>query len=223
MERNPTIKNYELQEIAMGLTFVGGFMDAYTFIQRGGVMAAGQTGNVIFIMSDLVDGHWGNVFIKLMTMLSFMVGISVTNVMNYKLQPTKLHWRVIPLVLEIIVCIVVGFIPSSASNLLVTPPLAFVMAMQISAFTHIDGRTYNSTFTTGNILNMVNGFTRGIVANSSDDMSKGVTYTKIVVSFVVGALASALIQKVVAIRSIWIAAVILGLILAYYWFIVRKR
>lgn len=223
MERNPTIKNYELQEIAMGLTFVGGFMDAYTFIQRGGVMAAGQTGNVIFIMSDLVDSHWGNVFIKLMTMLSFMVGISVTNVMNYKLQPTKLHWRVIPLVLEIIVCIVVGFIPTSASNLLVTPPLAFVMAMQISAFTHIDGRTYNSTFTTGNIRNMVNGFTRGIVANSSDDMSKGVTYTKIVVSFVIGALASALIQKVVAIRSIWIAAVILGLILAYYWFIVRKR
>ncbi|CUS25346.1 hypothetical protein FC70_GL001268 [Paucilactobacillus oligofermentans DSM 15707 = LMG 22743] len=223
MEKNTTIKNYELQEIAIGLTFVGGFIDAYTFIQRGGVMAAGQTGNVIFIMSDLVDGRFSSAFIKIMTMVAFMLGIAVTNVMNYKLQPTKFHWRVIPLVLEIVVCLIVGLIPTVASNLLVTPPLAFVMAMQISAFTHIDGHTYNSTFTTGNIRNMVNGFTRGIIANSVDDMHKGTTYSKVVVSFVVGALVSALIQKVVTVRSIWIAAGILTVILAYYWLVVKKR
>ena len=31
------------------LTFCAGFVDAYTFIERGGTLVAGQTGTVVFL------------------------------------------------------------------------------------------------------------------------------------------------------------------------------
>lgn len=39
---------YQLRELALAFTFCGGFIDAYTFMERGGTLAAGQTGNIIF-------------------------------------------------------------------------------------------------------------------------------------------------------------------------------
>ncbi len=38
----------ESRQLACALTFCGGFIDAYTYIQRGHTLSAGQTGNVIF-------------------------------------------------------------------------------------------------------------------------------------------------------------------------------
>ncbi|SPX68055.1 membrane protein [Lactiplantibacillus plantarum subsp. plantarum] len=48
MQRFQSRHLFQLREIGLGLTCIGGFIDAYTFIQRGGVLAAGQTGNLIF-------------------------------------------------------------------------------------------------------------------------------------------------------------------------------
>ena len=36
------------------LTFCAGFIDAYTFIERGGTLVAGQTGNVVFLSVELI-------------------------------------------------------------------------------------------------------------------------------------------------------------------------
>lgn len=38
----------ESRILATALTFSAGFIDAYTYIQRGHTLSAGQTGNVIF-------------------------------------------------------------------------------------------------------------------------------------------------------------------------------
>lgn len=38
----------EARSLALALTFSGDFVDAYTYIQRGHTLSAGQTGNVIF-------------------------------------------------------------------------------------------------------------------------------------------------------------------------------
>ena len=40
---------YQLKELALAFTFCGGFIDAYTFTERGGNLVAGQTGNIIFL------------------------------------------------------------------------------------------------------------------------------------------------------------------------------
>ena len=62
------------------LTMCAGFSDAYTFICRGGTLAAGQTGNVIFLSVGLIGHQISDVEVKLATMLSFMLGIFLITV-----------------------------------------------------------------------------------------------------------------------------------------------
>lgn len=57
------------------LTFCAGFVDAYTFMERGGTLVAGQTGNVVFLSVELIHHKTGEIEVKLATMLAFMLGI----------------------------------------------------------------------------------------------------------------------------------------------------
>lgn len=56
---------YRLRGIAITLTFIGGFIDTYTFIQRVGVLAAGQTGNIVFLSVDIANRNLPGLFTKM--------------------------------------------------------------------------------------------------------------------------------------------------------------
>lgn len=56
MERN---KIYEWLEVGLCLCFIGGFLDAYTYVSRGGVFANAQTGNIILLILGLAAGEGG--------------------------------------------------------------------------------------------------------------------------------------------------------------------
>ena len=64
------------------LTMCAGFSDAYTFICRGGTLAAGQTGNVVFLSVGLIGQQISDVEVKLATMLAFMLGIFLMTVLR---------------------------------------------------------------------------------------------------------------------------------------------
>ena len=50
-------------------------VDAYTFIVRGNTLVAGQTGNVVFLSVGIVQRNLADAEIKILTLLSFMLGV----------------------------------------------------------------------------------------------------------------------------------------------------
>ena len=52
---NDKYRPSESRILATSLTFSAGFIDAYTYIQRGHTLSAGQTGNIIFFASAFAD------------------------------------------------------------------------------------------------------------------------------------------------------------------------
>ena len=50
-------KIYEWLEVGLCLCFIGGFLDAYTYVSRGGVFANAQTGNIILLILGLASGE----------------------------------------------------------------------------------------------------------------------------------------------------------------------
>lgn len=62
-------KLYQIRQIGLAVTAVGGFIDAYTFMQRGGVLAAGQTGNIIFLSVDLTQHDLPGALVKITALL----------------------------------------------------------------------------------------------------------------------------------------------------------
>ena len=96
-------KNIEqAKEMAAALTFCGGFIDAYTFIQRGQTLAAGQTGNIIFAYQGVVMG--ANIYGK---NYNVRVGHEMKFLMMVKWKPTVEVGRskILCLPLEIVVAI----------------------------------------------------------------------------------------------------------------------
>ena len=57
------------------LSFSGGLQDAYTYNMRGGVFANAQTGNVVLMSQNLMQGNWGKGLKYLFPLIAFSAGI----------------------------------------------------------------------------------------------------------------------------------------------------
>jgi hypothetical protein len=61
MKTKPGIRIEESLGLALLLAVVGGFLDAYTYIGRGGVFANAQTGNIVLLGIYASKGEWQQV------------------------------------------------------------------------------------------------------------------------------------------------------------------
>lgn len=214
---------FQLREIGLALTFIGGFIDAYTFVQRGGVLAAGQTGNLIFLSVNLAQHDLPGVMTKLATVVAFIFGVAMVRIMEYKLKPHSHYWRSITLIAEFFVCIVVAMMPKTVPNWAITPPLAFVMAMQTTAFSYIAGHGYNNVFSTGNLKKATNAITSYALTRDKKQLVTGMVYFELVFSFAFGAIISALLQQIFQTWTIILAAILVLIVGSYYNFLILKR
>ena len=98
----------ESRQLACALTFCGGFIDAYTYIQRGHTLSAGQTGNVIFFSSALADHNVPGMINRASTFIAFSLGLLLVGLFH---KYVKSHyWRVFCLFPILAICIVKVFL-----------------------------------------------------------------------------------------------------------------
>jgi uncharacterized membrane protein YoaK (UPF0700 family) len=113
-ERKMSLINFTSESVELGilLAIVGGFMDDYTFVGRGGVFANAQTGNVVLMGIEAATGEWGQAMLHTAPIMAFMVGVVVAEMIK---KPSMRLF--IPdseravLILEIAVLFIIGFIP----------------------------------------------------------------------------------------------------------------
>lgn len=222
MERFKSFKLFQLREIAIGLTFIGGFIDAYTFVQRGHVLAAGQTGNIVFLSVDIARHNLPGIMTKVATMIFFCLGIIAVELLKHKNNRSH-YWRLTSLIAEFVICIIVGFLPKTVSNLYVVPLLAFVMAMQNVSFDQIEGLGYNNVFSTGNLKKAIIAFTEYFYHHRSQNITVAKTYFELVLGFSGGAVVSALLQKWFFLRTIWFVPALLLIVGSYYTILLYRR
>ena len=131
------------------LTMCAGFSDAYTFIERGGTLTAGQTGNVVFLSVGLIGHEIADVEVKLATMLAFMIGIFLMTVFQRFFSHSV--WRLSTLVPMVLTTLVAGFLPKEVPNVYIVPFFGLSLGIVAISFGEVDGYTYNYSFMTGNL------------------------------------------------------------------------
>lgn len=81
---------------ALLLTVTNGFLDAHTYIARGGVFANVQTANVIFGAIDTSEGKWSAALAHVWPLLAFIVGMALASHIKSgrveRLVPHALRW-----------------------------------------------------------------------------------------------------------------------------------
>ena len=192
----------EAMSTGIFLTLSGGFQDAYTYYTRGKVFANAQTGNIILLGHNAMNGDFTDAFRYLVPVLAFAGGIYISEVIRgiYR-EYGKLHWRQI---VEILLLFVVGFLPQSmnmAANILVS----FVCAMQVEAFRKMKGSAYASTMCIGNLRSATEMLYRYRHTKEKGCLEKCLRYYGVILVFGIGAALGSFMTSLFEERTIWIS------------------
>ena len=89
MELNKKFKEKQMSEnfiLGIMLALCGGFLDAYTYITRGGVFANAQTGNIVLMGINIAKGDFERVIHYVVPILAFALGILISEVIKATLK-----------------------------------------------------------------------------------------------------------------------------------------
>lgn len=177
------------KRLALFLTFCAGYVDAYTFIVRGNTLVAGQTGNVVFLSVGLIQQNVSDASAKVMTLLSFMMGVFLLTLYKEKLRIVKKP--ILSLTPLAVLSIIIGFVPLSVDNIYLVPPLAFCMGLVTTAFGEVSGIAYNNAFMTGNIKRTMLAFGDYFRTKHTPFLREGLIFVSLLSSFIFGVIFSA--------------------------------
>ena len=127
---NKKVQISESIELGILLALSGGFMDAYSYIGRGGVFANAQTGNMLLLGVHLSEGDIPDAIRYLCPVLAFTFGIALSDIVRNLGKGGHLHWRQISVVTEAIILAIVSFFPQS-HNLLANSLTSLACGIQV--------------------------------------------------------------------------------------------
>lgn len=201
---------HESVRFGMLLAIVGGFLDAYTFVGRGGVFANAQTGNIVFLGIYASKGEWRQALVHIPPILACMLGVIVVE--SIKKLSSRLfiqNWGQAVLILEIIVLFIIGFIPNTIPNIVVTVAVSFVASIQVSSFRKLVDSPYTTTMSTGNLRSASQAAYIAITQRNKESAIKAIRYFTIIFSFSLGAFLGGLLTLIIGVKSIWGATIVL--------------
>ncbi|HZQ33939.1 MAG TPA: YoaK family protein [Mycobacterium sp.] len=216
------VKTSTTLRFAVLLTLTNGFMDAYTYLIRGGVFANVQTGNVIFFAIDMRHRHFGSSLAHLWPILAFLAGVLLSSHIKSgraeKVLSHPLRWT---MGTQAAALAVIGFVPHTVPNSFVTIPISFLAAMQFTLFRSIGDLTYVAVATTGNLMRFVeSGYS--LFADKDSSARPGFrVYGTLICTFASGAVIGAFASEAWRVRAIWAPAVFLAITLVL--FIIDER
>lgn len=169
------------------LALAGGFLDAYTFLCRGGVFANAQTGNIVLLGVNMASGRWEAAVTYFMPVAAFFFGICLAEMIKRRFRENpSMHWRQIILVVEIGVLTVVAFLPAqrdTLANILVS----FICSMQVESFRKVHGNPYATTMCTGNLRSATEQLYQYRITRDKARLRNSLEYYGIILFFILGA------------------------------------
>jgi len=191
------------------LSISGGLQDAYTYICRGEVFANAQTGNIVLLSQSLVERKWSTVIHYLIPLGFFAMGIVVAEGIRQKYKNVqRIHWRQLVLLMEMLLLLVVGFLPT-ACDLLANAMVSFACAMQVQTFRKVNGYAFASTMCIGNLRSGTAALSAYMRERKPRLLRQALCYFAIIFLFAIGAGIGGRLSMAYGERAIWVSSILL--------------
>ena len=189
------------------LTLSGGFLDAYSYLIRGGVLANAITGNIVLTGLNLAQKNWERSFYCFVPVLAYAAGVFIAEWIHNKWDEHA-NWKEFILWGEVLILLMAGFLPQSM-NALVNFSIAFVCAMQVEAFRKIRGKPYATTMCTGNLRSGTELLSIGFFKHDPEKKKLALHYYWIDFIFCIGVIIGYFVCQWFAEKAIWSCALLL--------------
>ena len=182
------------------LALSGGLMDAYSYIVRDRVFANAQTGNMLLFGVNLSEGNIRLAIHYLVPVVAFAIGIALAEYVHTR-NIEKLHWRQMSVLLEAVILLGVGFIPTSF-NLLANSLTSFACGIQVESFRKIHGNGVATTMCIGNMRSGTQNLCNYLQDRDIENLKKALLYYGIIICFICGAIIGNFFIKIFAEKAI---------------------
>lgn len=194
------------------LTFIGGFLNAYSYFTRGGAFVTFHTGNLVRTGLSIVEKDLVQFWSAFTPIIAGFLGAVVALLLKSKITEESYFYKRIIFV-EIISFFIIGFIWSDSLHNIVNFALSFIAMVQLSSFRSIKGTTHNTTIMTGNLRTLAQYFSDFLIKRDREIGSELISYLLTFLSFPLGVVVGGALSLLVNQIAIWFCSLIL-LILA---------
>lgn len=210
------LKKYRIYEglrIALSLTFIGGFLDAYSFKMLGGRFASMQSGNLIYFSLNLIDGNFQKAVLYLFPVLSFFCGSMTCIFVKRYTQQRNFRWHITATLVELIGFIILSFLSIHLNHEWLIVMIAFIAAIQAESFKRLRGMSYGTIMSTGNVKNFGIFLITGFLDHDNKTIEKARNSFFAILFFIFGAITAAFSTNYLKEHALLIVCLPLGLIL----------
>ncbi|MBS6175445.1 MAG: DUF1275 domain-containing protein [Clostridiales bacterium] len=225
LEREIVYPAWERPGFLVIITLIGGYMNAYTYITRDGVLANMHTANMSHLGINLALGNWQIALSYFLPIASCIFGAAFSEAVKSQLSKSTLRgdWRKFALLLEAAALFAVGCMPLSLPNTLVTLFVSFFMGFQLCLFRTCLGVSHNTTICTGNIRNVGQKLYQVLTERSGQSLKTFLTFANLTFSFAVGAVPGILFSARYGGKAVWLCSGVLAALAWWIWRCEQKR
>ncbi len=193
--------------IAVILALVGGYLNAYTYINRGNVFATAETGNLCLLGMKLAQKDYEQVLYYLIPICSFAFGIFIASLIRIQNKIQAVHWRQIILLIEAVILLIVAWIPQGNLNIVANVMIAFVSALQFESFKKVEGYAVATVFCTGNLRSMMESLFNFSHKKEKQFLRQFLIYLGVMFSFLSGVYFCVKMSDLFGVKSVLIAII----------------
>ncbi|KIR01277.1 Permease [Lachnospiraceae bacterium TWA4] len=133
------------------LMMVGGYLGAFTYMLRGKVFCNAQTGNILLLSMALGQGEWLHAAYYLIPMAAYLGGSMLSEFLPKSVRRYRVRWDTMLVGFELVVVLILGFIPESAPYQISQVLVNFICSMQYNTFRQAQRIPMATTFCTNHV------------------------------------------------------------------------
>ena len=196
------------------LMAVGGFYGAYTYTIRGGVFCNAQTANFVLFAMALGSAHWSRALYYLIPMSAYFLGAFLSEAaLTSPRQKSRVRWETWLIGVEMLVVLVLGFLPDSLPCQISQVAVNFICSMQYNTFRVAEGVPMATTFCTNHLRQTGAACCRALRTRERKELRRAGRHLLMLLAFVLGATISTVLCLNLGGRAIWAALLPLGILL----------
>lgn len=197
------------------LMMIGGMLGAFTYSVRGNVFCNAQTGNILLLGMALGNGTWGKAAYYLIPILAYTLGTVASEILpKFVNKNGFFRWDTFLVGFELLVTILLGFVPETAPYQISQIAINFICSMQYNTFRQAEGIPMATTFCTNHVRQAGVYFAKWLQNKDRPSLLRCLQHEKMLLMFLAGAAVSTLLCRFFFGKAIWGVSLILLLVFA---------
>lgn len=209
MDKKQDYLECESSRVFSLLMLAGGVLGAFTYMARGNVFCNAQTGNILLLGLALGDGEWRRAAYLLIPITAYGLGAAVSEFLPVPVKKAgKLRWDTLLIGFELLVTVLLGFVPEEAPYQISQVAVNFICSMQYNTFRQAEGIPMATTFCTNHLRQAGVWLVKGLRKKDRTYLKRFLQHGRMIVLFVAGAAAGAVLCRYVWGKAVWGASVV---------------